>query len=1143
MKCAWTTFFVIATVTGIFCPAGWAQQEGEPELLWQIGTPDKSGAEFALTPDQWRAYKNPGLMLIGHSDPKTSWPYVHPGPVDRWAGERSHPFCVMFHLDKAPDAGTCRLVLDLADTHRVMPPVINVQINGKAFSHRLTPRGGEAALEPDVRSPGRPQRVETSFPSTLLKPGANNVTITLTSGSWAVYDWIGLEAPATAQLGSAHSTMIHPLADDAALIRGEDGNLYQNARFEVLHAGPTTNAIARLTNAASLDVHLEPGANAIEIPIQAVESPTSATVAIEIDDEIVAQMQHRLEPVRKWTLYLLPHSHIDIGFTELQTEVEHKQWRNLELAIDLADKTKDYPAGARSKWNSECLWAVDSYLKQASPAKRDALIDAIKKGWIALDGLYGNELTGLCRPEELVRLLDCANRLRRTYGVTIDSAMISDVSGYTWGIVPVLAQSGIKYFSMGPNYSPRRPHGGARIGYTLEAWGDRPFYWVSPCGTERILAWMAGKGYSWFHFRDISAERLTRHLRQLEQVGYPYDIVQARYTIGGDNGPPDPKLCEFVKDWNQRYAYPKLVIATTHEAFHAFEQQYGENLPSVSGDFTPYWEDGAGSSAAETAVNRQAAEKLTQAETLYAMLAPADYPDDAFYEAWRGVLLYDEHTWGASWGRFPPGSEGYNAQWDIKRGFALDANATAERLTQEVLSSRQSETETVSTVDVFNTCSWPRTDLVELPRAWRLAGDAVKDSHGRPVASQRLADGRLAFLAKDVPPFGAARYVLSQGDNDVAIADPAVASGHALTNGSVSLAINPATGGISSLRWRRITPDLVKQNTDVGLNDYYYVPGYDASQVKRNSSATLTVQDAGPLVAALRIESDAPGCRGLVRHVRVIAGLNRVDIVNIADKKKVSHKEGVHFGFAFDIPEAVMRMDIPWAVMRPEADQFAGANKNVFTVQRWVDVSNQDFGVTWATVDAPLVEVGDLTADAFRMEASEPWIKTIASSSTFYSFVMNNYWYTNYQAYQEGVKTFRYSMRPHHRFESAAASRFGIERSQPLIPSPAKAENVELPSFLTIQPSGVIATMVKPSHDHAALIVRLFNVSGRPETVDLQWAEPPPTSVQYTDLAETPGEEVVGPFQMNPWQIVTLRAAFPDGRLNSDKTAARATQR
>ena len=46
-------------------------------------------------------------------------------------------------------------------------------------------------------------------------------------------------------------------------------------------------------------------------------------------------------------------------------------------------------------------------------------------------------------------------------------------------------------------------------------------------------------------------------------------------------------------------------------------------------------------------MNRAAAERLTQAETLFAMLPPKTYPAEDFYEAWRNVILYDEHTWGA----------------------------------------------------------------------------------------------------------------------------------------------------------------------------------------------------------------------------------------------------------------------------------------------------------------------------------------------------------------------------------------------------------------------------------------------------------------------------------------------------------------
>ena len=74
---------------------------------------------------------------------------------------------------------------------------------------------------------------------------------------------------------------------------------------------------------------------------------------------------------------------------------------------------------------------------------------AIRRGQMELDALYGNELTGLCRPEELLRLCERSQQWGRRLGVKVDTAMISDVPGYTWGIVPALAQAGAKYFSIG----------------------------------------------------------------------------------------------------------------------------------------------------------------------------------------------------------------------------------------------------------------------------------------------------------------------------------------------------------------------------------------------------------------------------------------------------------------------------------------------------------------------------------------------------------------------------------------------------------------------------------------------------------------------------------------------------------------------
>ena len=164
--------------------------------------------------------------------------------------------------------------------------------------------------------------------------------------------------------------------------------------------------------------------------------------------------------------------------------------------------------------------------------------------------------------------------------------MHSDIPGLSWTSVAALAESGVRYFSSGPNYMPGLPDGGDRIGSTLKALGDRPFWWASPSGEERLLFWMAGRGYSWFHglnmgrMTERSRDDVLEYVKALADAGYPCDMVQVRYTIGGDNGPVDPSLPDAVKAWNEQFASPRLVINTADAMFAEFEQKYGAKLPA-----------------------------------------------------------------------------------------------------------------------------------------------------------------------------------------------------------------------------------------------------------------------------------------------------------------------------------------------------------------------------------------------------------------------------------------------------------------------------------------------------------------------------------------------------------------------------------
>src|ERR1700730_11860467 len=91
----------------------------------------------------------------------------------------------------------------------------------------------------------------------------------------------------------------------------------------------------------------------------------------------------------------------------------------------------------------------------------------------------------------------------------------------------------------------------------------------------------------------------------------------------------------------------KFAISSTSTAFSAFEERYGSDLQQLKGDLTPYWEDGAGSSALETRMNRVAGGSTNPGRALAAMLSPTTYQAVKFNEAWRDTLLYSEHTWGA----------------------------------------------------------------------------------------------------------------------------------------------------------------------------------------------------------------------------------------------------------------------------------------------------------------------------------------------------------------------------------------------------------------------------------------------------------------------------------------------------------------
>ncbi len=981
-------------------------------------------------------------------------------------------------------------------------------------------------------------------------------------------------------------------------ISSHDQRSYQSQQLSLANAGDSTAITVTIKGVTPQKFGIGSGNRQVEIFVPEVSKDSSVEVAIVRKGKVTDRKTVVIQPVKKMTIYVLPHSHNDIGYTEIQTKVEKKQINNLLTGIEYARRTKNYPEGARFVWNLEGTYAANLYLQRMNEQQKKDFYDAVADGGVSLNGMYVNTLTGLCRPEELLQLFGYSTELAKKTHTVVDAAMISDVPGYTWGTVTAMAQAGIKYFSVAPNYFDR-------IGDILEKWEDRPFYWLSPSGKEKVLVWIPYKGYALSHgIPHPTADFVSMYCGQLTKINYPYDISYIRWSGHGDNAVPDLEISDFVKDWNMKYTWPKFIISSTSNAFSAFEKKFGDQLPAVKGDWTGYWEDGAGSSALETSENRTSSFRLTQAETMWSMVNPGGYPVDEFKKAWRNVILYSEHTWGADVSVTRPLSQKTMEQWQIKKSYAdtaanlsvalLDAATggnmagdgadgslagdgaagarTAGMVTAEEATARMVRSDTI---DVFNTNSWQRSNLVLVSRELSANGDLVKDAQGVVIPSQRLSTGELAFVAGDIAPFAARQYFISAGkevsgkaavmSKGTAMTRKAAASGNkgqtsgskgqtsgskgqssggevsvsgnSLDNGIIHIDIDAATGALKSVRNHSIDNNFADSAAGNYLNDYLFLHGDNLANLKRNGAVKISVKEQGPVLSTLLIESsDVPGCTKLVREVQLVNGFDYVEMTNILDKKPAEldpnpgdypwankeGKESVNFGFPFNVAGGEMKLDIPMAIMRPETDQIAGSCKNWLEVGQWADVSNKDLGITWVTLDAPLVEVGGITAILLGGQSNPAvWRKKIEPTQKLYSWALNNHWETNYRAYQDGIITFRYALRPHGAFEPVEATKFATALSQPLVVAKSTGRDLSVPK-LQLSDKNIVVLVLKPSEDGKAWMVTLFNPSDKPGKTDLHWS----SSVHGTYYSNT-GENMLGAVNgeigIAPLDVVTLR--------------------
>ncbi len=260
---------------------------------------------------------------------------------------------------------------------------------------------------------------------------------------------------------------------------------------------------------------------------------------------------------KKYNIYVVHHSHTDIGYTDLQETILYNQAnyikdviRDLNKAYEEDSVIKDF------KWNCETYFCVEQFLEEATEQEKEDFIKYIKKGNIGLSASYLN-FTDLVDVDVLDKRTKEFCKVYEDKGIKMNSAMNADINGISLGSLDVFLENGVEFL-----YTNIHCH---HCMYPLYQ-NQKPYFWESKSG-KKLLVWNGehynlgnalgivynkhqnfmtqnyfGKDKKQGHIETLK-NNLQDYIDLCEKHGYEYDFIPISVSgVFSDNAPPNTDI-------------------------------------------------------------------------------------------------------------------------------------------------------------------------------------------------------------------------------------------------------------------------------------------------------------------------------------------------------------------------------------------------------------------------------------------------------------------------------------------------------------------------------------------------------------------------------------------------------------------------
>jgi len=849
--------------------------------------------------------------------------------------------------------------------------------------------------------------------------------------------------------------------------------------------------------------------------------------------------QEKLEALQPWmqqfTIRLVGNSHIDMAWLWPWTETVEVVRNTFQSVLDLMREYPDFKFTMSSARTYE--WMQEKY-----PDLFAQIQQRVKEGrWEVIGGMWVEPDLNMPDGESLVRQILVGKRyFQKNFGVDVKIGWNPDSFGYNWQLPQIYKKSGMDYFV---TQKLLWAHEFTTFPYKL-------FWWQAPDGS-RLLTYFPhdyaggidaeplGKDTSiWMpsiYGSKINGPKLPEHPEMMHLYG-----------VGDHGGGPTRVMLDHADELRSpQTVFPKLQFSFASDFFADMEKKLPSmQVPTWDGELYFAYHRGVFTTQAETKRRiRQAEETVLNAEKFasLASLYGREYPHDSMELTWKNLLFDHFHD-------IMPGSGIAVNYLDAKRNLE-DVSRAADDATRgslrEIAAHANTQGQGVPVI-VFNSLSWPRTDLVEAEA--QLPGSAqaisVVDSAGKPADVQLLSmdaethRAHFLLLAK-IPALGFQTYFVRAAAKALATQSPLKASEspteETLDNFWLHVKIDRQTGCMTSLTGNESVGNaLAPAETDTGgprnstcgnlLQTFVDKPkqwdawNIDADFEKQHwdldKADEVKLVENGPLRAVIRVKNHFQNST-FIRDITLYAGVPRVDVKMQAEW----HEKHILLKVAFPVSAHSDKatFEIPYGSVERPTTRNTPAEQAQFEVpaQRWADISDATHGFSLLND----CKYGyDAKGNVLRLSLlrSPEWPDPHAD---------------------EGHHEFTYSLYPHRgTWRDDFTVNRGYELNYKLIAVQTVSHTGSVGavwSFLQTDPN-VIVTAVKKAEDDDALIVRFYEWAGKEGDVrvalhgDVQGASE--TDLMERSIASLHITDNMVTVHTKPYEIKTIRVQMHASR-------------